>query len=210
MVHPEAERVEPRFVGCSAAGCTATSARAEYDSMMLRIGFSNCCKHLDISKVESRVQNVIQGLNESKFTLIFYALGLSRHGEIEQLSAFSERGDDFSAFIRTAVRVNTSPNLKAIPPLIYSALASEPLDAMSRFIQWIRTQHSMNTGGDSDMNNVILAAHFGSCHDHVFLLRTMMSLGITPPAADLPLGINFICSQMNSSVQTADIPNAPS
>ncbi|KAJ5544142.1 hypothetical protein N7494_005421 [Penicillium frequentans] len=138
MMRPDMERVEPRFVRCSAAGCTTTSARAEYDSMTLRIGYSNCCKHLNNTEVESRVQNVIQDLNESKITLIFYDLGLSRDGEIEQLSAFTEGGDNFSTLIRTAVRANTSPNLKVLPPMLYSALASEPLDAMSRFIQWIR------------------------------------------------------------------------
>lgn len=149
--------------------------------MTLRIGYSNCCKHLNKTEVQDRISHTIEEMDESMFTLIFYDLELSRDGEIEQLSAFTDAGDNFSVYIRTAVRTNTSPNLKVIPPMIYSALACEPLDAMSRFIEWIRLQHCMNTNGDTDMNNVILAAHYGSCHDHVYLLRTMMSWGISPP-----------------------------
>ena len=40
---------------------------------------------------------------------------------------------------------------------------------------------SINTEGDEDWSNVVLTAHYGSCHDHLYLLRTMMSWGIKPP-----------------------------
>ena len=55
------------------------------------------------------------------------------------------------------------------------------MDAMARFIEWVRTTHSLNTEGDEDWSNVVLTAHYGSCHDHLYLLRTMMSWGIEPP-----------------------------
>lgn len=181
IVRPDVERVEPGFVGCSAAGCSTTSARAEYDSMTLRIGLSHCCKHFDMSEVMNRIVDARQGLNTDTTTVIFYDLELSRDGQVEQLSAFTDMGENFSAFIRTSVRANTSPILRNFDPMLYNALASEPMDAMARFIKWIETQHCMSTNGDMNMNNVILAAHFGSCHDHMYLLRTMMMWGINPP-----------------------------
>lgn len=184
-MRPDVQKIEPKFVGCRAAGCGITSARAEYDSMMLRIGFSNCCKHVDASEVEARIEYAINDLNDNVITVIFYDLELSRDGQVEQLSAFADTGENFSVYMRTSVRTNTSPSLRSIPPMLYNALASEPMDAMSRFIEWIRMQHSMNTNGDTDMNNVILAAHFGSCHDHVYLFRTMMSWGMNPPECRL-------------------------
>lgn len=180
-LRPDVERTEPSFVGCSAAGCNTTSARAEYDSMLLRLGLSYCCKHVNMDEVSNRIMDMTAQVDVSKITVIFYDLELSKDGQVEQLSAFADTGENFCVYIRTTVRTNTSPNLRNLPPMIYSALASEPMDAMSRFIEWIRVQHSMNTEGDVDMNNVILAAHFGSCHDHMYLLRTMMMWGIAPP-----------------------------
>ncbi|KFH48315.1 hypothetical protein ACRE_009460 [Hapsidospora chrysogenum ATCC 11550] len=105
----------------------------------------------------------------------------ARTAQIEQLSAFTDTGENFSVYMRTTVRTNTSPNLRALPPMLYNALASEPMDAMKRFNSWIKLMHSMNTNGDTNMDNVILAAHSGPYHDHVHLLRTMMRWGITPP-----------------------------
>ena len=181
VVRPDVGRTEPMFVGCSAAGCTITSASAEFDSMLLRTGFSTCCKHMDMQEIMDRITLVKERLNDDLITVIFYDLELSRDGQVEQISAFADTSESFSAYIRTTVRTNTSPNLRNVPPMLYNALAFEPMDAMSRFIEWVRMIHSRNTNGDSDMRNVILAAHFGSCHDHVYLLRTMMSWGINPP-----------------------------
>lgn len=181
IIRPDVDRIETGFVPCFTPGCPVTSSTAEYDAMMLRIGFSNCCKHVNMHEVGQRIVQTHTELDETRTTVIFYDLELSRDGQIEQLSAFTDTGMNFSTYIRTTVRTNTSPVLKTIPPMLYNALAAEPMDAMSRFIDWIRTQHAMNTRGDRDMNNVILAAHFGSCHDHVYLLRTMMSWGINPP-----------------------------
>ncbi|KAF2744341.1 hypothetical protein M011DRAFT_479926 [Sporormia fimetaria CBS 119925] len=39
----------------------------------------------------------------------------------------------------------------------------------------------MNTNGDTNMNNVILVAHYGTNHDHVYLMKTMISWGVEPP-----------------------------
>jgi hypothetical protein len=178
---PDVDRVELGFVGCSAARCSTTSARAEYDAMMLRIGMSTCCKHIMSTEVESRIATAMSQVDDFKMTIVFYDLELSKDGQIEQLSAFTDTGENFSVYMRTTVRTNTSPNLRALPPMLYNALASEPMDAMKRFNSWIKLMHSMNTNGDTNMDNVILAAHFGSCHDHVHLLRTMMRWGITPP-----------------------------
>jgi hypothetical protein len=185
VIRPDVDRVDPRFVGCSAQGCSITSATGEYNAMTLRTGFSNCCKHLDPAEIENKITESIRSINTDRVTTIFYDIELSKDGQIEQLSALTDSGSSFSLFIRTAVRTNTSPNLKQIPPLVYSALAYEPKDAMESFIRWIKLQHSMNTNGSSDLGGVVLTAHFGSCHDHVYLLRTMMSWGITPPPCRL-------------------------
>lgn len=45
-------------------GC-ATSSRAEYDSMTLRIGFSNCCKHLNMEEVRYRILDMSTKVDES-------------------------------------------------------------------------------------------------------------------------------------------------
>jgi hypothetical protein len=184
-LRPDVRRIEPKFVGCCAAGCSITSAVGEYDAMMLRTGFSTCCKHVDMEEVSNRIGYALNDLDDSVVTVIFYDLELSRDGQVEQLSAFTDTGENFSVYLRTTVRTNTSPNLKRLPAMLYNALASEPMDAMSRFIDWIRLQHSTNTNGNRDMRNVILAAHFGSCHDHMYLFKTMMSWGINPPECRL-------------------------
>lgn len=137
---------EPLFVNCSTAGCTITSAWAENDSLTLRIGFSHCREHLDASEVKDRIDSASQ-LDVSKVTVIFYKLGLSKDGQVEQLSAFASPRENFSAIIRTTFRANTNPNLKSIPSTIYNTLASEPKDAMARFVEWVRLTHSINRGG---------------------------------------------------------------
>lgn len=134
------------FVGCSAAGCD-TTARGEYDSMTLRIGFSGCCQHLDPNEVETRVRSCLNQSKKRVITVIFYDIGLSKDGQVEQLTAFSSHGGDtFFSIVKTTLRANTSSTLRDIPIDIYNALSSEPKDAMERFNQWIIMTHSMNTG----------------------------------------------------------------
>ena len=168
-------------MNCSTVGCTVTSVHAEKDSLTLRIGFSHCREHLDTSEVKDRINYSTGQLNVSMVTVIFYKLGLNKDGQVEQLSAFTATGENFRAIIRTTFRANTNPRLKNIPSTTYNSLALEPMDAMARFIEWVRTTHSLNTEGDEDWSNVVLTAHHESCHDHLYLLRTMMSWGIEPP-----------------------------
>ncbi|KAK5215537.1 hypothetical protein LTR96_011095 [Exophiala xenobiotica] len=52
---------------------------------------------------------------------------------------------------------------------------------MERFIYWINQQHSRRTGGDTNKNNIMLVAHNGARHDHIYFVRTMMKWGIDPP-----------------------------
>ena len=158
---------------CSAPGCYTTSARGEYDSMTLRIGFSGCFQHLDRNEVETQIGRSLKQLDKSMITVIFYDIGLSKDGQVEQLTACSSQGDTFFSIVKTTIRANTSSTLRDIPINIYNALSSEPKDAMERFTQWIIMTHFMNTG-NTDMRNIVLTAHFGFCHDHIYLLRTMM------------------------------------
>jgi len=167
-----------RFVTCSEANCTTTSGVTEFKSMTLRTGLSYCTEHVTMSEIKHRLSNSVDVTNT---VLIFYDIELSKDGEIEQLGACTESGQSFSAFIRTSVRTNSSPFLKKITPEYWSMLAEEPRFTMERFISWVNSQSPMATGPNSDKTKIMLAAHFGSCHDHVHLLRTMMKWGLTPP-----------------------------
>lgn len=166
---------------CSADGCNVTSAVGEYDSMMLRIGYSKCSKHLDGNDTElsSRIGHSTRHLDVNMITAIFYKIGLSKDGQVEHLSAFSSHGGNFSSIIRTTCRANTSSILGNLSSEVYNALALEPSDAMERFINWLIMMHSTNTG-NTDPGNIVLTAHFGSCRDHIYLLRTMIGCGIRP------------------------------
>jgi hypothetical protein len=169
------------IVYCSGSNCRHRSSSADYPSMTLRLGFANCTEHMHTNELTSRIEYIGRNMDMDLVTVIFYDLELSRDGQIEQISAVAEGGGDFSRFIRTTVRTNTSPLLRRFPPMIYSSLASEPRPAMESFVSWIKMQHTMNTDGDTDMNNVVLVAHYGSNHDHVYLMKTMMSWGVEPP-----------------------------
>jgi len=170
--------IRASFTMCSHSGCTTTSGIADYKAMTIRTGFSTCTDHITKAEVESRI-NGIHSVDDK--TLIFYDIELSRDGEIEQIGACTEAGESFSALVRTSVRTNTSPFLKTISPKYYSLVPDEPGDVMRRLIIWINAQNSKNQHSNGDPNNVILAAHNGSCHDHVYLLRTMMKWNVNPP-----------------------------
>lgn len=159
-------------------GCEETSAVAKFQTMSLRSGFASCMYHINKDDVLNKVETARR--NTRKRTVIFYDVELSRDGEIEQIAAFTTMGTSFTAFMRTPTRTNTSPVLRAIPPMIYNALAASPMDVYRRFIAWARIHHNIETGGDDD-SEIILAAHYGACHDHAHLLRSMMSWGLTPP-----------------------------
>ena len=50
-----------------------------------------------------------------------------------------------------------------------------PKAAMESFVTWIKMQHTMNTNSVTNLDNVILVAHYGSNHDHVYLMKTIIS-----------------------------------
>ena len=87
------------------------------------------------------------------------------------MCAFNDTGETFSNYMRTNIRTNTSPYPGRFPPMIYSVLASDPKDAIERPEAWIKLQHSRSTNGGTNMSNIVIAAHFGVCHDHVHLMR---------------------------------------
>jgi hypothetical protein len=74
---------------------------------------------------------------------------------------------------------------------------------MERLITWIKTTHYAHTNGDTDLSNVMLGAHYGSCHDHIHILRTMMKWGLTPPPSRLvdTLALFKVIKGMNESRQ---------
>ena len=98
----------------STEGCTITSAHAENALLTLRIDFSHCREHLDTSEIKDWIDYSTRQLNVSMVTVIFYKLGLSKDGQVEQLPAFASTGENFSAIIRTTFRANTNPSLKNI------------------------------------------------------------------------------------------------
>ncbi|KAE8362193.1 hypothetical protein BDV27DRAFT_159978 [Aspergillus caelatus] len=93
----DARTCESPFVKCEVAECTATSAHGLYESMTLRIGFTTCCKYLDSNELEKRIDYSSRQLDRMEVTVIFYDVGLGKDGQIEQLSAFSSSGENFSA-----------------------------------------------------------------------------------------------------------------
>ena len=105
---------EPLFVNWSTEGCTITSAHAENALLTLRIDFSHCREHLDTSEIKDWIDYSTRQLNVSMVTVIFYKLGLSKDGQVEQLPAFASTGENFSAIIRTTFRANTNLSLKNI------------------------------------------------------------------------------------------------
>lgn len=174
--------ISNEFFSCLASGCMTSTRVAQFDSMTMRTGLSYCTKHVEMDEITNKVK----GTKSTKdMTLIFYDIELSRDGEIEQIGACSESGETFSAIIRTSVRANTSPILSKITPGVWNMIAAEPKGTMERLIMWIKNVHSRSSNGNTDLSRVMLAAHYGSCHDHVYLLRTMMRWGVMPPPCRL-------------------------
>lgn len=113
--------------------------------MALRSMFKSGCRG-DSEEIVQSVSNSVENVDIPKTTLIFYDLELSRVGQVEQTSAFTDPSYSFSAWIRITVRTKTSPNLRSASPKLYIALASELIHVMSRFVEWIRMQHFMDNG----------------------------------------------------------------
>ena len=173
---PYEHMIQP--VICSESGCMIKSTIAEFKSMTIRTGLSYCIDHTNMNEITTKFKSMTEFRH---MTLIFYDIELSRDGEIEQIGACTDSGENFSAFVRTTVRTNTSPFLRKITPKYWNMLAEEPKNAMMNFISWVKTCHAANPHSNGGIDDVMLAAHFGSCHDHVHLLKTMMKWGLTPP-----------------------------
>ncbi|TLS20620.1 uncharacterized protein PpBr36_11072 [Pyricularia pennisetigena] len=65
--------------------------------------------------------------------------------------------------------------------MVYAALARNPPDIYVRFIKWITNQRFEVTGLLNE-SLIIHAAHYGLYYDHFYLVRSMLSRGIRPPA----------------------------
>ncbi|KAL8655465.1 MAG: hypothetical protein Q9210_000863 [Variospora velana] len=88
-------------------------------------------------------------------------------------------------------------------------LAEEPKFTFERFIMWVEVQHVSNPNSDGNAGGIMLAAHYGSCHDHIHLLKGMMKWGITPPNYMLvdTLAIFKIVRSMNEKASLKTLVN---
>jgi hypothetical protein len=64
---------------------------------------------------------------------------------------------------------------------LYITLASEAKAAMEDFVKWIKMQHVMRTNGDTNIENIVLAAHSRIHQDHVYLIKTLLNHEVEPP-----------------------------
>ncbi|KAK8038431.1 hypothetical protein PG994_015198, partial [Apiospora phragmitis] len=63
----------------------------------------------------------------------------------------------------------------------WNKFAEKPERTIERFIQWGEHDQGSETVGDPSETRVVLAAHYGSCHDHLHLIRMMMTYGFECP-----------------------------
>jgi hypothetical protein len=177
---PNPRVVAERFVECAEAGCEVKSGVADFPAMTLRCGMNRCLDHIILTHENFKTAPRPDLTNT---TLIFYDLELSRDGEIEQIGATVLDNDrlTFSSVVRTSVRTSTSPTVRTISASWWAAIATSPANAITDFVRWIKRIHFINTNGNDDESNIMLAAHNGSLHDHIKLIRMMMINGITPP-----------------------------
>ncbi|KAK0849691.1 hypothetical protein LTR03_005109 [Friedmanniomyces endolithicus] len=150
--------------------------------MSLRLGFDYCMAHVSESLVKEEFQSVKN--NTSKTTIVFYDFQLTKDGQIERLAAITESGEKFSANLKTAPTSDKPPPARkkySLASYIFTQHPMSPSLAIERFTTWIKDRHRVNAEGDEDVSNVVLAAHYGSCHHHVYLLRLMSNCDITPP-----------------------------
>ena len=131
-------------------------------------------------------------------------MSISRHGSpLTEASALGrERSPHlFCPGSSTTIRENTSSILSNLPSDVYNFVSEKPRDALERFVDWTIMTHAMNTG-NTDPENIVLTAHLGSCHDHVYLLRTMIASGIRP--------LDFRLADSLALLKTTQGPTEPS
>lgn len=166
------------FAICSEPGCMQSSRVGEFKSMTLRTGLSYCIDHVKMEEVANRSVDIG---NSKKMTVIFYDIELTRGNEIDQIGACSESNKTFDSMIRIVTRNNNSPIIRGIPSKYWSWFASEPRNAIERFVNWADFVHTTESGGDTNPDNIMLVAHNGSNHDHVYTVKMMMSWGLKAP-----------------------------
>lgn len=131
-------------------------------------------------------------------------MSISHHGSpLTEASALGrERSPHlFCPGSSTTIRANTSSILSNLPSDVYNFVSEKPRDALERFVDWTIMTHAMNTG-NTDPENIVLTAHLGSCHDHVYLLRTMIASGIRP--------LDFRLADSLALLKTIQGPTEPS
>ncbi|KFY92566.1 hypothetical protein V500_04145 [Pseudogymnoascus sp. VKM F-4518 (FW-2643)] len=121
------------------------------------------------------------GVRVPEHIFIFYDIDIIASREIAQLGAVASTGEHFSTFIKTSTRKNSSPVLKKLPATIYSLAAVTPRKAMIDLREWVSSVVNERPNSRATEADVVMIAHNGSCHDHVILLKTMMSWGLNPP-----------------------------
>ena len=167
------------FNRCSQDLCGHTSQFSLYDSMTLRLGFDKCVSHITQDDIVNKMMNEFIPENA---IYIFYDVEITAAKEIEQLGAVSSTGEHFSTIIKTSTRKNSSPILRKIPPMPYMRIAIEPRSALQQFKMWVKGIVNKYESNSVTDESIVMVAHYGSCHDHVLLLRTMMNWKLTVPS----------------------------
>ncbi len=167
-----------KFVYCSVAGCTNSSAFSEYNAMTLRSEFDTCTLHTNTDLVAAKIP--FASVTEST-TYIFYDIEVTSTNEIEQIAAVTTTGEHFDIILKTATRRNSSPIIGKLTPMVYMMMSTEPKVALEHFVVWVNMIMNRQTGSVGSESDVVLVAHNGMCHDHVMLLKTMMVWGMNPP-----------------------------
>lgn len=168
---PNPREVAGRFVICYVPMCGQSSGVGGYPSMLLRSGFKKCMAHM--TKDELAAKSTKTKMSKDP-TVIYYDTELNVTGDIEQLDAITVSGRTFSSTMMTSVRTNTSPILRKMSAKTWIHVADKPELALGRFVDWMRLIYNQEKNGNGGDQNIVLAAHCGSGHDHVHLIRSMV------------------------------------
>lgn len=161
---------------CSAPGCTCssklnTSPHMAYNSLTLRLGFSECMKHTDFSTFSEQYFNT-DFITAPETTFIVYHMKTSfPKFEIctcSKIAAVSDTGERFEQI--------GSPVSK--------------LEFM-KFIEWVKLTHLKKSGNGQPLSNVVLVAHYGMAYDHRLLVQGCMEFSIAAPNLRLAESLLF-------------------
>lgn len=150
---------------CTASGCkfsskSANNPSAAYNSLTLRLGFSECMKHTDFSALLELYSHT-EFITVPETTFIFYHMK-TKFPKFElhtctQLAAVSDTGDRFDQI--------GSPVSKL---------------GFMKFIEWIKLTHQKKSG-NGQLSDVVLVAHYGMAYDHRLLLQACKQFSIATP-----------------------------